>query len=345
MRAPARLTALLSLLPFVAAGEAHASDSVSVEAGGGVARPGLGIPSSAFEYQRIAGRYEPIEALSLGAYVRLTHDFERDPESGTQLRTGGDWVVLLGGDTTIDLTKHLALGVALVGSPPSSRDIAAPLTRVDGKTAMSLVGATNSLVGGTADLTYDSFDEATPRPVDVSVTGALGYNYYATSQRVLSVDGSANGSTLPGGSADLSQIRFELGATATIYEDTDVGLLGGYYVYAPSDPASVGIFSGDLRGTAVTPVASFGTGVPLLPPRWVVRPELAERLGPVSLSGYYQYASYALPSEAGHTGGGKVLLKLGEWRPFASFSYRVDTAPDGDASSWFAGLGCTHTFR
>ena len=92
--------------------------------------------------------------------------------------------------------------------------------------------------------------------------------------------------------------------------------------------------------------ATWGAGMPVLPTRWSLRPELGQRWDWITVRAYYQFASYAVdPSEVGHTVGGKVTLLIDKWRPYLTGNVREDLAGgSAGASSWTLGAGLQRVF-
>jgi len=342
-----------------------ASGGVTVEAGGGQSTPQPNVQPAPFEYQKLTGVYEPTETLSLDASVRLQHDLESSPTPGTTLRSNEDRIWAGAFNANLDLGKHLALGAELSGAVPSSRQIASQFS----SNSNALMVAKNSNLGASADLVYDTFDEnAAARALDVSLDLSLGYTRYWNTQSLAELDTRAgpqtassylatcaSASTTPScevasraagsSSASLGQARVGASVTGTIAERTDVTLDGAYYAYGQANPDQVGFFTYRAPGTSQKDV--YGAGLPLIPPRWSVRPELAHRWKTLSARIWYQFSDYTLADYVGHAVGGKVELKLGDWRVYASGSYRADVSPGGtetSAHSWTGGVGLTRKF-
>src|SRR5262249_42321125 len=131
--------------------------------------------------------------------------------------------------------------------------------------------------------------------------------------------------------ATLEQLRLGATTTFTIADRTDVGLDASYYVYDRGSPGEAGFFTYFVTsGRRDLGTSTYGAGMPLLPPRWSLRPEAGHRFDAISLRAYYQFTSYAVePSEVGHTVGGKVQIYLGTWRPYVTGSYRADVVQGG----------------
>jgi len=96
--------------------------------------------------------------------------------------------------------------------------------------------------------------------------------------------------------------RFSAGATATLFLDTDLTVLGDAYVYN-QDPTEVG-FAG---------VAFLGRdmGLPIAPLRYVVRPEVGHRFGDLTAKLWAQVGEY-VPGTGGSTTalGGRVQYRF-----------------------------------
>ncbi len=352
--------------------QARAADSVSLEAGTGESKPTPTIPSSAFEYQKLVGRYEPSDVVYLSAQVRAQHDFAAPTPPGTSLTTGPDWVWFFALDGTWDVAKHLTLGANLNGSPPSTRTIASAFRYpVAGRAFDSdaVMLATSSSLGGSIDFLYDTFDEDTPRDVDASLDLTVGYTHFVTEQSMTELD-DPTGQPQPVGSflsacatapselcgvvnraaqqqtGKLSQWRLGATPTMTVGGNTDFALDAAYYVYDKKRPDEVGIWNVGTAGGA-GPVASYGAGLPLITPQWALRPEVGHKWTAVSVRLWYQFTDYTIPSYLGHAVGTKVQLYLGKWRPYATASYRADVSTDGsvdNAQTWTVALGLTRQF-
>jgi hypothetical protein len=365
-------------LAFVAAtsllgSEARASDAVTAEIGGGQSKPTPTIASAPFEYQKIAGRWQAAETLSLSASVRLTHDFAGAPTEGTVLRTGSDWVWQGTVGVGHDVSKHVAIGLDLSGSPPSRRDIVSPLSYGTSGAATTLdssMRANSWNAGATFDLQYDTFDDEAEHDVDLTVDASVSYTHFGSSQVLAAVEE-------PGGvvpvetlatrctgqatdtcqayadaatktTASLEQLRLGTTFTTTLWDRTEIGADVSYYVYDRGSPGDAGFFTGfltDRAGRDTGATATWGAGMPVLAPRWSLRPELGQRWDWITVRAYYQFASYAVvPSEIGHTVGGKVTLLIGKWRPYLTGNVREDLAGgSAGASSWTIGAGLQRT--
>jgi hypothetical protein len=353
---------------------ARASDSVTAELGAGQSKPTPTIASAPFEYQKVAGRWQATDTLSLSAGVRLTHDFAGAPTEGTVLRTGSDWVWSGTVGVSHDVSKHVAIGLDLAGSPPARRDIASPLAFADasgGTTVRDASMRTNGWNAGAAfDFQYDTFDPDEEHAVDLTADASVTYTHFGSSQVLASVEEPGNvvsvdtlaarctGQSTPAcqayglaaqrSSAHLEQLRVGTTWTLTLWDRTELGADVSAYVYDRGSPGEAGFFTGFIvdRAGRDLGTATWGAGMPVLPTRWSLRPELGQRWDWITVRAYYQFASYAVdPSEVGHTVGGKVTLLIDKWRPYVTGNVREDLAGgSAGASSWTIGAGLQRVF-
>jgi hypothetical protein len=366
-----RCRAFLILVAILAAPcAARADGAVTFETGAGQSKPTTTLPTSTFEYQKLAGRYAATETLTLSAMTRLTHDLAAAAEPGTTLATGDDWIFSgsIGADD--DVARHLNLGLALDGAAPSTRTVAAPFSAptAQGQTLSSYatVDATTWNLGATADVTYDTSDDTAPeRALDATIDLSAGVEHFSTTQNMTSFEqASGNVTTVAAfeagcarshpsplclatshasGSATGSLNQLRLGATLTgiLWTRTDASLDAAYYLYDAASPDDVGLFSFTPAGSA--DAATYGAGLPMAPPRATIRGDVGHRWSALSLRAWYQLTSYTLADSIGNAAGGKAQVYLGAWRVYATGSYRVDSLGGVTADTWTAGLGVTRT--
>jgi hypothetical protein len=316
------------------------SASITGELGGGTARPSPDQPATAFLYQKIAGRFAPTRSVDLAATLRLTEDFSGSSTAGSFV-SSGDLVGYASLDATIDVSDHVNLGLGLNGSPPSTREVATTLhianARGAGVDRNTLIQARTNTVGAAFEIGYDTFDEARPHTVDVAVDASAMGTRFATDQAVVGVEGALPPSTSTTASASLLQLRTGGTITMTILDETDIGLDAAYFLYDAKDPGNVGLFDVTAGGATT----SFGAGIPMLPPRFTVRPEIGQRFGGLSLRAFYQYAELATDNGYSHSVGGKAQVALGRIKLYATGSYRTDIFPEATEETWIAGVGVT----
>ena len=310
----------------------------TAEGGGGQSRPSPTVSSTTFFYERIVGRYAPTHALELGATLRATEDLAPPQSAGSAFRSTGDAVFYGAFDATIALSAHVDLDLGINGSPPSTRNLATTVHVGDAATGTdvdALVRARSGSVGALAEVGYDTFDDAVEHDVDVALETSVALTRFSTTQEVLQTSGSAP--VIAPASAELVQARVGVSGTLTFAERTNLGLDVAYFVYDAKSPGDVGLFDATSGGLTT----SFGAGIPMLPPRWTLRPEIGHRVGVVTLGAYYQFADLAIDSAVGHTVGTKVQVAIGRVKLYATGSYRSDVFTDSAAQTWVAGLGLT----
>lgn len=352
---------------------ARASNSITAEIGGGQSKPTPTIASAPFEYQKLSGRWQATDTLSIASSLRLTHDFAGAPVDGTVLRTASDWVWQGTLGASFDASEHVALGLDVSGSPTSRRDVASALSYAGAAGSTSTLDAsmkTNGWNAGAAfDVQYDTFDEDEEHAVDATFDVGAGYTHYASDQTLAAVEepgGVVQVETLASRCTNvttpqcqayaaagkdkasrLEQARLGATVTFTLWDRTEVGLDVGYYLYDRGKPGEAGFFDAPIdRGAREVGSATWGAGMPLLPPRWTMRPELGHRWDWITVRAYYQFGKYAVePSEVGHTVGGKITLLLDRWRPYVTGNVREDVAGGAaGASSWTVGAGIQRLF-
>jgi hypothetical protein len=292
-------------------------------------------------YQRVVGRYAPTQSLQLAATLRATEDLPAPKAAGAAFNSSGDAIFYGGIDATISLSSRWDLSLGINGSPPSTRNVATSLHLADGSAGGAgvdvdaLVRSRTGSIGALAELGYDTFDADVPHDLDAAIEGSLAVTRFSTTQDVLETSGRAP--TILPATAELTQVRLGATATFTIAEQTDLGLDLAYFVYDTKNPGDVGLFDATSGGLTT----SFGAGIPMLPSRWTLRPEVGHRFGAVSLRAYYQYTDVAIDGTVGHTVGGKIQLAAGRLKVYVTGNYRSDIFPDSTAQTWVAGLGVT----
>ncbi|MGV3625968.1 MAG: hypothetical protein ACO1OB_34480 [Archangium sp.] len=148
-------------------------------------------------------------------------------------------------------------------------------------------------------------------------------------------------SLVDGASTPLWQGRFSASYTATLFRHTDVGGEVGVFVY-DRDPADVGYFSVVQAGRS-----DLGSGVPVLPLSFTLRPSVSHRFSSITLRLSYQYGLYASWLGAMHATTVKTTLKLGAgWRLSLSVTGQldVDLSPSVVSYGGAAVLGVLRVF-
>jgi hypothetical protein len=244
-------------------------------------------------------------------------------------------------------------------------DFTYPLDDGTAATQAALIHTVSSNGGADIDVTYDSYDEEVAHPVDFSVDASVGANHFASVQTMESLEGGAGVANVASlvancsGSSEgycpavaraaqrmaatMNQFRLGVVVTTTFKSRTDLVLDGGYYVYDVAAPGDVGFTTFSVPTARGPADASSGAGLPFIPPRYNLRGEVGQRLGPASINVYYQFTEYARDDYVGHAVGGKVLVRLGDWRAYVTGGYRMDIGDDSPLRAWTAGLGVSRT--
>jgi hypothetical protein len=144
---------------------------------------------------------------------------------------------------------------------------------------------------------------------------------------------------IEGLSDQLRSVRLALGAFATIATDTDVGVSADYYGYF-DDPANVGVFS-------IAAVGRFGAGAPIAPLRYLVRPEVTHRIGPLSLRLWIQAGEYVANVGQGTASlGARAQYRFSRaFRMWIGATGQRDVGTNGEVSrSGWLSLGAAYRF-
>jgi hypothetical protein len=132
---------------------------------------------------------------------------------------------------------------------------------------------------------------------------------------------------LSNGTDTLDEFRLATGGTVTVGGTTDVGLHAAYYLYS-KDPSEFGYYSSLASGRTELHNISLGNGVPLAPYLFTIRPDVTERIGPVSLGLWYQFGVYASDLGTSQVVGARIQWAIGElWKVWVTGSVQVDLQP------------------
>lgn len=330
----------LLIIPASARARSYVQDDLSLSS----TRATETNPQSGAVTDNLSGSWQASEPLALGAHLALTHD-KATPSAGAFANTGGN-IVQLGLSADWDATAHLSLGASGDLSPRARQfsdtalvmDVAGTQMPVD-----SSLRTDASSLGGTLSLTYDTadLDADVPANLDFAFGLNLGATRFSSAQQIVGL--SFTGPTgkqrdlsvttlrdsycpkhpkapickvvagLNGQSASVTQFPLEADITATVQQDTDVGLAFTYFVYS-EDPTTVGFFTVARVGRSAQNSLSFGSGVPLAPQQWAVRPDVDHVFGPVTVDLFGAYGQYL--DDQGHEA--SVGLKL-KWRVDANW--------------------------
>ena len=141
------------------------------------------------------------------------------------------------------------------------------------------------------------------------------------------------------GDSNLDSLKINLGATLTLFDDTDLTLSGDYFLYA-EDPAQAGYFNVATAGRSI----GGGGGVPIAPLLFDGKLEVAHRFGALSIKLWASAGEYAVDADGiTYSGGAKVQYKITRaWRVWVTGSLQHDVDDAGnDTVTWgvTAGVG------
>ncbi len=132
---------------------------------------------------------------------------------------------------------------------------------------------------------------------------------------------------LSSGTDTLHEFRLAAGGTVTVGGEIDVGLHGAFYLYN-KDPSEFGYYSSLTSGRTDLHNLSLGNGVPLAPYRFTLRPDVTRRVGPVSLTLWYQFALYASDLGTSQVFGARLQWAIGQWwKVWLTGNVQVDLQP------------------
>lgn len=376
------LAATLLVLPGVARAGSYLQDDVGlVSTQATEANPQSGSASN-----NLSGRYEINDDLGVGAHASFSHVNASPKVANAKFESSSASVLDLGLSMDWDPSKHLSTTFSLDLGPQSTQLTDATITfqNAKGQTLSDegLLKTVASSRAGSVGLTYDSADPdaETAAPFTLSLGAIAGFNTITSTQSIaqvaqgeqlLRLEQAACANQKPskrspgcravlgGESTSITQFPLELDLVGTLFDDTDVGVSLIYDLYS-ADPTQAGLYTvaaaGRRRAGGGT---SFGTGLPLAPEQYAVRPDVGHRFGPVTVDlsgevGKYVDNADGL-SEGSESGLGlKVKWKITkQWRLTASawFSHEVPgeailttapTTPSTNSSSFT--LGVRYTF-
>jgi hypothetical protein len=278
------------------------SDELSAGALGGSGLRG----ASPFVSDRLGGAFDVNDALSFSAdatFTRYFHSKEAYGENILQLAAASDY----------SPDEHWSFGADIRGSPRSTAKVDDPLTG-------GAIKYSSSLLGGGASIEYDTAGDG---PIETIADSYLGLTGFRTTQR-------GSGKT----PASLLQWRASLGVTEVLWQDTEAGLTGTYYLYS-DDPVDSG-----YSGASVFGRGGVSEGAPLEPLRWSLRPSLRQRFGVLRLGAYVQYGRFV--DDAGYSvvTALKAHVKVSSaLRLWAQVGYQRDAGAGGSLTIPWGSLG------
>jgi hypothetical protein len=301
---------VLILLALGLSASSHAA-SISNEASVNNAQSTPGNPRSGSVSDSLDATFDLGEDWSLLAGALLTIEESTPAPPGTAFGDRGGLVGTLSGGVEYHPGDSWTFGAAGDFSPKSTQRSGTQLNITSTTGAVSpanaLLRATSSSSGIQLSAGYDSAGESS---VEWSLSGGIGLTRLDTDQRIVALqEASGNVATTdailrycqthtcstallqvigPQPAARLESAKLSLGGTLTFQRDTDVTVSGDYYGYR-QDPTQIGFFS---IGSTGRMQINGGSGVPIAPLRYLVRPEVAHRMGDLSFRLWVQAGRY-----------------------------------------------------
>ncbi|MGZ6123795.1 MAG: hypothetical protein ACXWLR_02490 [Myxococcales bacterium] len=301
-----RLAAALAILGVAAGARAN---SVSNEVFVNGAQTTDANPRSTVFTDALNANFDLGTDWTVSGGLSLTLEGATQAATRAQFGESGSAILLFTGGLDWSATENLTLGATLAGSPASTQFVGTPITLGTVLTADAQVRSRTSQLSGGIDASWDtlglsdlewSFDlgiDLSHYDIDQSIPRVRTASGTLTSQQLEQRVNAYCGSNpqipncgrnlldaLKGTPVTLDFARLSAGATATLFRDTDVAMLGDWYVYV-QDPAQVGYFGLASLGQ--------GAGLPIAPLRYLVRPEILHRFGDFSAKLWLQAGEYA----------------------------------------------------
>ncbi len=297
-----RSVALCAFLFVPAVAAAH---SILNETGVGTTQTSPTNPRSGYWYDMLDGTVEVSKQMDLRLDVTLTHDAASAPGQAARFGNSGGNILSTSIGLDSEASEHVLLGVEANFSPRSTQWSDAPIT-FESTSADAQIRSVTQIYGLTFQFGYHTAGEST---WETSVDSSAAWTHYSSLQQVTSL-ATANGSvdvqrvldacarvpTIRGcrqikaaarqQEAQINQLRLAVSVTETVADDNDFTLGGSYYAY-DQDPNNVGYFTLVIAGRT-----SMGSGVPLAPLRFTLKPEYTRRFGKFSVDVWYQFGKY-----------------------------------------------------
>jgi hypothetical protein len=354
----AHLAALLFALPTPVLAAAP-KDSISDELGLGAAQTASHNPRTGQVTDTLSASVDVGRGWSFDLVAGLTLIGAIKGNRQAFADSGGNTVFFSPG-VTYEASEHVLVGLALTFSPSSRvlADTTVPFTGPLGKTtdADAQLSATTSSSGVRLSLSYDTARES---DYETGLDFDVVANRFDTDQHIEKLRGPAGGvidlqtfcathfcdgqlqGLLQQRPATLTQAEVRIGVTETLFRDTDVGLAGSYFFYN-RDPTEVGFFDLMVTGRG----GSFGSGVPLAPMRWSLRPEVTQRFGSFSARLWLENGRYVDNEGTTNVLGVKLQYKFSQgFRMWITGTWQRDKDAEDNVSTFSqAALGAMWLF-
>jgi hypothetical protein len=296
------------LLAWTAPRVARATDVSDELSAGALGSGGLG-RAAPFVSDRLGGAFDVNEALSFSADATFTRYFQAKDAYGEN-------ILQLDAASDYSFDDHWSIGADIRGSPPSTAKVPDPVdsTKTD--------RYRSSLLGGGASVEYDTAGEG---PLETIADSYLGLTAFRTTQ-LGQVVPTERGQAVKHTPSSLLQWRGSLGVTEVLWQDTEAGLTGTYYLYS-DDPVGSG-----YEGPSVFGRGGVSEGAPLEPLRWSLRATVHQRFGVLRLGAYVQYGRFVGDTGFSAVAALKAQLKASDdLRLWAQFGFQRDGA-EGESS-------------
>jgi hypothetical protein len=329
----ARLLVSLALL----AAAAHAS-SVTDELGVNSSQVTGNNPRTGYLSDSLNASFDLSDQWALNAGILLTLESRTPAAARGAFGTSASTVASLNAGVDWSANDNWTLGTIFDVSPQSTMYAGTQVqVTAAGDDANALLRSTTSSWDGSFDLSYDTAGESNLEwSFSADYTRAhLGTDQAITRVRTAKgVDSTTQSirdycathkcprelllALRPQTGVSLDSNKISLGATATVFRNTDLTLVGDYYGY-DQDPAAVGYFS-------VASVGRVGQGVPIAPLQYLIRAEMVQRIGGFSARLWLQGGKYEEGTGENTKGLGlKLQYKFNKaWRAWATLSGQSD---------------------
>jgi hypothetical protein len=295
---------LLLVLVLVTVGRDPArADGAAEEMSAGHSPPAQGSPSSTWVADKLSGLWEPGDDWQLRLDLTETRYFDTQASDVTLANLAVEY----------DPNAHWILRVAVGGSPSSTADstsvvqarsaAGAPITGDARITTASASASGSASLGietaGDGDVETSALITASVTQLDstqqvIEVQGRKGQTLTLMQLRAFCAShpcANGLGSALDGEAARVHQLAVGASLSEQLFQDTDVGLDGTYYLY-DQDPTQVGFLSVARAGQS----AAGGLGI--APVLYSVMPSLIHRFGPLMAMSSVAYSKYV--DQQGH---------------------------------------------
>jgi hypothetical protein len=315
----------------VVVGLSAPAHDLGVDVGGTFTRQSGNNPRAGSLSVGVNGAYDFNDAWSLAGFLVYTRDLAtRTAES----QSPGSNVFLLNLGVMWLPNDHLMTMLSGTFSPPSVQQNATTVTGRDGAMVDVLVTSRNWSAGAVWNGLWTSGGFS---KFEHTIEAGAALNRFNVFQQLtvpdsvrarLLVAACSLGAEvevcrlLAGVTSPLTQARFSLGYTATLFDDTDVGVDAAYFLY-DQPPSSVGYYS-----LVAFNQTELGNGVPVLPLQLTARGTVSHKFGKkVTVRLSYQFGLYTEGLGVLHVVAARVSWKVTKhWRLTFSVTGQSDVS-------------------